>query len=222
MACSLPSSARRRLPAWVALGIAAGLAGGCADHPETLEPPRLDLARYSAIGMVTFRASGPAGSAVNGEAATKEFLATIHSAQPGTPVLELGDEAGVVRGVGASALDPDAVRAIGERRRVEVVVVGHVTEKTSQPKVAVDTVWNRISAGADLQGDLEVRMLETGSGATVWSTTAHAQVPIGQIELGTTGVSGLRASPLEEARRALVQDLVWQATSDLRSHWVQR
>ncbi len=211
-----------RVNALTALCAAAALAAGCAKHPETLEPPRLDLTRYGSIGMVTFRASGPTGAGVLGDAATKEFLATIHSAQPGTPVLELGDEAGVMRGLGASALGPDAVRTIGERQHVDAVVLGSVVEKKAQPRVAVDTVWNRISAAAELQGELEVRMLETESGATVWSTTAHAQVPIGQIELGATGVSGLQANPMEEARRALVEQLVWQATGDLRAHWVQR
>ncbi|HKJ23454.1 MAG TPA: hypothetical protein VKB65_01435 [Myxococcota bacterium] len=99
---------RRRIAlCGIALGLLAG--AGCA-KPRVWQEPRLDLARYGTVGLVEFDSNRG-----DGEWATRRFLASLHAAQVGVPVLELGPLRPVLRSVGHETLGPEAARAIGER-----------------------------------------------------------------------------------------------------------
>jgi hypothetical protein len=201
-----------------ALGLA--LAAGCAEKgpPPVLVPPRLDLARFPTLGIVEFDATGGPGV---GALATREFLAAVHDAQPGTPMLELGTASqafGIPRG---AAPDAEAVRALAERAHVDALVLGTIVERKATPRVALDGNLG-LAASAHLLGTLDVRVLEGRSGATVWSTAVRAEAPIAALGVGRVGLPRVDATPVEEARVALVQDLVGQATFDLRPRWVRR
>lgn len=210
---------RHSLSTWIALALSAFLAAACAaKRPSVLEPPRLDLSRYETLGLVEFRASGAKELAA---LATREFLSSVHAAQPGTPMLELGS-AGRALGVAAGeAPDPEAVRALAARSHVDAIVLGEIHAQTSQPRMALDPAYGTASASASLQGTLDVRILDGATGATVWSASARGEVPLAGIDLTARGISRLDANPVEEARAALVQSLVDEATFDLRPHWVQ-
>jgi hypothetical protein len=150
---------------------------------------------------------------------TREFLAALQSAQPGTPVLELGDERILLSELGRQTLDPDAVRMLGERRHVDAVIVGTLESQRVSPKVALDapSAWG--SASADLEGALRVRILDTRSGATVWSTVARAKAQIAGLDMTPQGVSNIGTSGRVEAQQILVTRLVRNATGDFWARW---
>lgn len=194
----------------IALAALATFVAACASkQPTELVPPRLDLARYRALGLVEFSANGAQGL---GAAATREFMTAIHAAQPGTPVLELGR---------AGAADPQAVKALATRSDVDVVVLGEVSEHKSTPRLALDPAWRSASAQASLEASLDVRMLDGATGATIWSASSRRSIPIASLNV-SGGLPRLDANPVEEARAILVRDLVDDVTFDLRSRWVQR
>jgi hypothetical protein len=164
--------------------------------------------------MIEFSSKGSSGL---GASASREFLAAIHSAQPGTPVLELGDERRILGAVKAESLDPAAIRAIGEKYGVDVIVVGMLGAQEVKPKVSVGSL-DAISASAELEGMLDARIIETQSGATVWTRTSRAKETIARVDLSTGGISG-GGSATSEARARLVRCLVEGATDDFWSHW---
>lgn len=205
--------------AFLALALAGALAVGCSKSPPREKvwfPPRVDLARWGTLGMIEFSASEDPGL---GPLASREFLAALQSAQPGTPVLELGDERSVLAERGAVALGPDAIRAIGERHRVDALVVGRLAAKPSAPSIAFDSSALWASASAELAGTLDARIFDTRTGATVWSTASRASEPLARVDISSNGVSGLGASPAQDAKLRLVRSLVAHATADFWGHW---
>ncbi len=191
---------------------------GCASHPQRAAeyvPPRLDLTRYQALGIVEL-ASG--AKARLGSAATEEFVAAVHSAQPGTPVLELGPLPGGLR----ARVTPEQVREIAKRERVDAIFVGEVSEADGSPRVAVDPTWGTASASAQRKAKLTVRLLDGATGATVWSATSERTIPVVAFDGSLRGLSSVHTTPADEARAILVRDLVNDVTFDLRPQWVQR
>jgi hypothetical protein len=179
----------------------------------------MDLARYETIGMIEFTASGAKGL---GGAASREFLATIQSAQPGTPILELGDQTRVLGAVDAEALDPETIRRIGQKYQVDAVVVGVLGAQEVKPRVSVGPSLEGLSASAEIEGVLDARIFETQSGATIWSTATRAKQSVAKVELSSAGVSGIGANDPNDARTRLVQCLVEQATGDFWPRWEKR
>src|SRR5262249_43401648 len=110
---------------------------GCAHQPAAPRvriPPRIDLSRLGTLGILIFASPGHESF---GAEVTREFLATVQSAQPGTPVLELGEERLVLSDLGRTTLDPDALRALGEKRHVDAVIVGTLESQRVSPKIAL-------------------------------------------------------------------------------------
>jgi hypothetical protein len=203
-----------RFVASVSLGVALVSFAGCASRsPAEYVPPRLDLARYEALGIAEFSASRKSDL---GTAATEEFVASVHSAQPGTPVLELG-------ALGARGkLTPEAIRELAAREHLSAVFVGEVTESESKPRVAFDPSYGTASASAERKAKITVRLLDGASGATMWSATSERTIPVVALDGSLRGISSVRTTPADEARAILVRDLVNDVTYDLRPHWVQR
>jgi len=203
----------------VLLALVAGLAMGCAKsapRERVWIPPRVDLARWGTIGMIEFSAGGAPGLA---PLASREFLAALQAAQPGTPVLELPDESRVLAEIGGHALDPETIRAIGERYRVDSLVVGRIETRQAVPNVAFDSGLRWVTASAELQGGLDARIFETASGATLWTRSAHATAPLAHLDVSTAGVSGVGAADAGDAQLHLVRNLAARATADFWGTW---
>jgi hypothetical protein len=202
-----------RLP--LAVGVAIVVAG-CSSSSKVLVPPRMDLTRYGTIGMISFSSRDDQDL---GNLASRQFVAAIQAAQPGTPILELGDASRVLGEALPETLDPETVRAIGQKYRVDVLVVGVLGAQEVKPKVAIGGSVPSVSASAELEGVLNARMLDGRSGATVWSAAARAKEPLAHVSLSAGGLSGLGGNVRGDAREHLVDGLVKQATRDFWSHW---
>jgi hypothetical protein len=208
---SLTRSGVALLVPLLALGVS------CASRPERpaeYVPPRLDLARYEALGIAEFRGNEKLGL---GAAATAEFLAAIHSAQPGTPMLELGVLAGVRNNVAA-----EAIREVAKREHVGAVFVGEISESKSKPRVAIDPSFASGSVSSERKAKLTVRLLDGVSGATVWSSTSERTIPVVAFDGAFGDLPNVHTTPADEARAILVRDLVNDVTFDFRPQWVRR
>lgn len=213
----LPHPSPRKL--WLVSALFAALLSGCSSGPKreaVLIPPRMDLSRYGTLGLVDFVA--PAEEDL-GARASREFLAALQSAQPGTPVLELGSQERLLAQLGRGSLDAEAARLIGEKYRVDALIVGSLDSQRVSPKVAFDSMATWMSASAELQGALDVRILVTKNGATVWSAASRAKTEIAGVQVSDRGVSTTGSGSPDDARQRLVNRLVRSATQDFWSHW---
>jgi hypothetical protein len=202
-----------------ALLLAAAMSWGCTRTVLVPVPPRMDLGGYGTLGVVEFASN--AGPGVDAQA-TREFQAHIHSAQPGTRLLELGSREALLKETGARQLDAGALKKIGAKHGVDAIFLGEVTY--SEPKTSVtvsDMSKLEGSARTVVRGDMSARLVETRTGASVWSSSSWATRQVGGVSVSAErGVSGgvRNSNPREE----MVPALVFHVTQDFRSGTVRQ
>jgi hypothetical protein len=198
--------------------VAPALLVGCAKPrpPKTLIPPRVDLARFGTLGMIEFSGHGGDGLGV---LASREFLASMQRGQPGTPVVELGSQKRVLATLSRDTLDFEAIRAIGEKYGVDALVVGAVQAEKVQPNLSFDSAARWMTAAAELESGLDAKIVDTRSGATLWSTATRARAELGRVDVDTGGISSTGGDRPDDARLRLVRELVDDATDDFWPYW---
>jgi hypothetical protein len=200
-----------------ALAVLLVLLPACAK--KVLAPPRVDLGGWRTIGIVEFSGGGNPELGVQ---ATQEFMEAVHYAQPGVRILELGTQDHVLAEVDSAALDFEAVRALRERYGVDAVFVGRVELGHVKPNLRFGQSFASMEARADLQGEIAARLLETGSGATVWSRTASASRNVARVGVPSTGLPSFGAADPNDLHAGLVRQLVANVSGDFYSHWVKQ
>jgi hypothetical protein len=201
-----------------ALVVSLLLIASCAST-RVLMPPPVDLHAFGRIGMMEFTSA--IGTDINARA-SRQFMAAIHSAQPGVPVLEIGDRQKSLAAVGHSVLDADAVRALGKTHQVDTILVGDLDAQRVRPGVSLGVGFESLSAGADLQGALTVRMYDTRSGATLWTESVNGSAPLASVAVAKGDLAGLGVTDPRAAEDHLVELLVGRATQDFWPYWVTR
>ena len=192
---------------------------GCSRTVLVPVPPRMDLKNYGTLGIVEF-ASNSDRSIIS--LATRRFQEQIQSAQPGTRFIELGNRETVLAAVGGRQLDADALRKIGEKYGVAAIFLGDIAY--SEPKTDVKlTDITRLEGGArtEIRADISSKLVETSTGASLWSSSAWARKQIGRVSVSAErGISARTstANPREE----MVPALVYQLTHDFRPSSVRQ
>jgi hypothetical protein len=190
------------------------LAAACSSN-RILVPPRVDLASYGTVGLIEF-SSGTEKEL--GQLATQAFVSSIQEAQPGVPVLELGQETEVLQALSRDRIDPAAVQAIGKKYQVDAVVFGQLTATDVSPRISLDTLGKSVNARAELEGKLVAKICDAKSGATLWTNAADGRETVAAVQLSRGGVAG-GGDDLDQAQGRLVQSLVAQLTNDFWPHW---
>jgi hypothetical protein len=198
----------------LALVLALVLLAGCASKTVLVHvPPRLDMGTYPITGIVEFAANADDTIAQN---ATRRFQASVQHAQPGTRFIELGTREQLLDAVGARELDAPTIKKIGQKYGVAALFVGELTY--SEPKIEVvgfDPTRLQGAVKAELKADMATRLMETSSGASVWSSSSWAKRQLGSVRVSAdVGVSG-RVSP-SNPRAEMIPDMIHHLTHDFR------
>ena len=203
------------------IAVLAAALWGCS-HTQTVMvpvPPRVDLKPYGTLGIVEFSSNGE--RALNAQA-MRQFEEQVQEAQPGTRFLELGSREAVLAGVGAKAFDAESVRRIGEKYRVNALFIGDIVYSDPHVDIRVGDIA-RLEGGmrSELRADISGRLLETGTGASVWTRSAWTKRQLGTLNVSAQkGVSGdLHGS--SSPREQMVPSLVYQLTHDFRPSTVR-
>jgi hypothetical protein len=192
---------------------------GCSHWVVVPVPPRMDLKTFGTLGIVEFTSNHDAAANAR---ATREFQAHVHSAQPGTPLLELGARETVLAAVGGTQFDAETLRKIGQKYGVEALFVGEIVY--SEPKtdyVVKDLARVEGAARTAVRGDVAVKLMEARSGASIWSSSAWARRETSRVDVSLDrGVSGKvrGADPREE----MIPSFIWHLTADFRSTTVSQ
>jgi len=176
-------------------------------------PPRMPLQGYGTLGLVQFDSNSHAGIDAQ---TTREFESHLHSAQPGTRIVELGSREMLLASVGGHQLDAPTLRRIGQKYGVDAIFVGSLTYSDPKTDVRVSDV-GRLEGGVriEVRGDITGKLIETRSGASVWSSSAWARRPLGKVSVSADqGVTGAMRSG--NPREEMVPTLVYHLTSDFR------
>jgi hypothetical protein len=205
--------------AGISLLVSFALLCACSHTVLVSVPPRVDLKNYGTLGIVDFASNSDAAVRAR---ATRQFEEEIQAAQPGTRFIELGERDALLAAVGSRQLDVDSLKKIGAKYGVGAVFVGELAY--SEPRVDVKlTDVAKLEGGvkAEMRGDISSRLLETASGASVWSNSAWARRQIGSLSVSASqGVSGGMHN--ENPREAMLPTLVYQLTYAFRPSTVRQ
>ena len=201
------------------LAITLVILSGCSHTEKVLVPPKIELKAYHSIGVIEF--------STNAEDTlkpyvTQNFIQNVQSAQPGTRILELGDEEQILRALGHRRLNPETIQSIGRKYNVDAVILGHLQVSTIKPKINVFTAAKALSAKAYIEAALRTRILETDSGATLWTRATTGKTQVARINLMEGGPVSFGISDPKEKYGKLVPNLVYVNTHDFRSTYEYR
>jgi hypothetical protein len=200
------------------------LSVGCAGNPQrppvqvsqVQVPPRLDLGEWGAIGIVEFDGGSDPKLA---EQTTRRFVQMLQAAQPGARILELGDERRVLTKLGHDELDFEAVRALGERYRVDAVFTGLLELGEVKPQIRFGQALAALRARADVTAHLSAKLLETHAGALVWSRSSTAKANVARLGVPISGLPSFGAKDPTDTHAGLIQRLVAELRYDFYPTW---
>jgi hypothetical protein len=201
-----------------ALLLSLGIFSGCTSSVLVRVPPRMDMKAYETTGILDFASN--ADATIN-QYATQQFQQQLQAAQPGTRFIELGARESILAAVGAKQLDADAIRKIGQKYGVTAIFHGNITYSEPTTDIRV-TDLTRLQGGvkAEIKGDIFGRLVETTTGASIWSSSAWAKRPLGGVVSRDQGVSvALKNS---NPRYEMVPTLVYHLTNDFRASTVRQ
>jgi hypothetical protein len=174
---------------------------GCTKTITVTIPPRVDLKAYPVIGVIDFSAQPPE----LGANATQKFLSHISSAQPGVRLLELGSRQQLLKEVGRSDLDIQAIKALGHKYGVTALLSGTVELSEPHSNVSIGSNLSSISAQTKIDGKMSAKLWETASGATAWSNSSWGNWKVSGISLSERGtLNAVIRTPQEEQDRILM------------------
>jgi len=203
----------------ITLLLLLALLSGCSRTMLVPVPPRMDLRTYGTVGIVEFASNSE--RAVNAHA-TRQFQEQVQAAQPGTRFIDLGDRQTLLAAIGGRQLDVDALKKIGEKYGVAAVFLGDIAYSEPRTDVKIADL-QKLEGGVrtEVRGDISSRLMETATGASVWSSSAWARRQLGGVNVSAEhGVSGSvsKSNPRDE----MVPALVYQLTHDFRPSSVRQ
>lgn len=195
---------------------------GCSSSPslkkeKVMVPPVVNLKAFGVIGVIAF-ASNAQGDVH--QYVTQQFMQSVQSAQPGVRLLELGREDQILKSVGHTQLNFDAIRSIGKKYKVDALFYGDLAVSNIKPELNFSTGFSTMRAQAYVEGRLNNKLFETASGATVWTHLASGRQPVANVRLIKDGPINVGVTDPEEKYGQLVDGMVAHNTRDFRpSHF---
>jgi len=192
---------------------------GCSHTEKVLLPPKVELKAYRNIGVIEFSTNAEHNLR---QYVTQNFIQNVQSAQPGTRVLELGSEDHVLKSLKCRELDLKTIKSIGDEYNVDALILGHLQISEIKPNVKIFSASQAVRAHVYVEAALRTKILETDSGATLWTKANAEKMSVAKLNLATAGSFGFSASDPKEKYGKLVPGLVYANTSDFRSRYVYK
>ena len=187
------------------------LISGCG--PRVMVPPEIDLTEYEVLGLIDF-SSNMEGN--HDEYATQKFIEAITENQKGIRIIELGSEDEILESLNQKKINSKAVKVIGEQYNVKTVIIGDLNISDVKPKIDILSLVKSMSFSAEVKASLSVRLLETNSGATIWTNSAQDEAEVAHISIISGNLFSFNATDPDEAYGDLIDKLVRDVTKDFR------
>ncbi|MFC1538358.1 hypothetical protein ACFL6H_02955 [Candidatus Latescibacterota bacterium] len=181
---------------------------GCG--PKIIVPPLVDLAQFESVGLIGFTSN--AEGTLN-EYTTQQFMASITNSQYEAVIIEIGDMDTILKSVNSESLNPDAIKAIGEKHDVSTILTGSLEISEVKPKLHL---FFGLGMRADVNATLVIKLYETNRGATLWAATGEDVKTVAEVSVFQGGGFHFNARDPEEAYGDLVKSLIREVTRDLR------
>jgi hypothetical protein len=179
----------------------------------------MDLGNYDRIALVTFSAD-PAKNSF-GLLATQRFAEEVLASQSGFELLELGPADSSVARLLAEGDAPAAAQELGRQKHIPAVFFGRLAVSDAKPRGSV-SAGGDVNVGATVAAELNVRLLSTSTGGTLWRSSGAASQSVGQVTMNGGRLPSISATDPNAAYANMVDDMVAQVTRDFRPTWVKQ
>ena len=193
---------------------------GCSGtkHETVTLPPRIDLTQHDTIGVIDFTTTAKGKL---GPLTTRRFTDLARRDQGLVRIIEFGSESEALSSVGESDVSTETLKALGRKHGVKTIITGELTVSEVKPDIRIHS-WSSGSISGKVNATLAVELIETDTGASIWSTSARSTRTVGHINVFKDGVFSFDAEDPESAYGELVDSLVAQVTRDFRVRYERR
>ena len=194
------------------------IVAGCAARQTVMVPPRIDLTQHEMIGVIDFKTTqkGELGPLV-----TRRFTEAARQDQGLVRIVGFGSEKEVLRSIDGERLSQEVLQALGRERGVRTILIGELVVSDIRPDLRLTSGLRSGSLSAKVDATLAVELIETATGASIWSSSARATRSVGHISVFKGGEFAFDAEDPEQAYGGLVDSLVAAVTRDFRATWQQ-
>jgi hypothetical protein len=140
-------------------------------------------------------------------------LVRIVEVRPGTEVARSG---------APTRWTPETYRALGRENGVQTILTGQLKVSSVRPSIQVSALLRSGHVSAQVDATLEVQMIETATGASIWNGSGSATRTLGNVGVFGGKEFAFDADDPERAYGDLVDALVEQVTRDFRATWERR
>ncbi len=184
---------------------------------KVMVPPRIDLKQHEVVGIIQFECDRRGDLA---PFTTRKFTEAIRRDQEMVRIVNLGTVSEVLREIGYDKLSKAAFQAIGEEYELATVFTGELLISDVRPDISLALIFTAgMSVSAEVDATLDAQMVETESGASLWSASSSATREIGYVSVWEGGSFVFDAEDPERAYGKLVNTLVEDASRDFRVTW---
>ena len=191
---------------------------GCGGT-KVMVPPRIDLQQHEVLAVIEFSSSREGEL---GPLATARFVEAIRADQGLVRIVDLGTETEALRAVGAARLDRAAYQALGQTHDVNTIFTGELIISDIRPAIRISSDLGNMGVAADVDATLNVEMVETASGASIWSRSASVTKRVGEVSLLGSRDVVFDADNPERAYGELIDALVVAVSGEFRATWERR
>jgi hypothetical protein len=201
------------------LALSLGCGGTRRTYTTYTVPPRVDLTQLDVIGVIEIDSSSKGEL---GTMATRRLTDEARRDQGLVRIVALGTEADALASVGKTSLDREALKELGRKHGLHTIMKGKLDVSDIRPNFSISSTLESGSITAKVIATMSVELVETASGASIWSTSSRAADSVGHIRVFNGGDFVLDAEDPERAYGQLVDRLVHEATHDFRVTYERR
>ena len=207
----------KKTPGLVIVAVLLTVTLGCG--PKVMVPPVIDLKQHEVIGIIEFSSSSEGEL---GPLATRKFIEMARRDQGIVRIVELGSEEDVLEDIGSDRLDPATFKSLGEKYQISTIITGELIVSDVRPDIKITPGGGYMSFGAEVDASLSSQMVETSTGASIWSSSAKATKSVGNVNVFGGKAFSFDAEDPEKAYGKLIDALVKEITEDFRVTWERR
>ncbi len=208
---------RKVILIFMAICVISAIFVGCGKR--VMLPPRIDLKEHEIIGLIQFKCSNEGKLA---PLVTRRFSQAIREDQAMVRIINLGTEKEVLKAIGSKKFDQKAFQDIGEKYGVKTIFVGNLNVSDIRPDLDIGLALKHMSITGEIDVELDVQMIETITGASLWNGSASATKNIGGLGIIDKKHFVFNAEDPDRAYGELVDVLVDYLSHDFRVRWVRQ
>lgn len=179
-------------------------------------PPLIDLKEHEVIGVIEFKAKDDEEL---GKYITRKFIDAIRKDQGVVSIIELGPEVSALQEVGRHKLDADAFKALGDKHKIRTIFYGEIEVANVMPDVSITPGLDFIKVEAEVEAVINAQMIESATGASLWSGSGRAVEKIGGIDFSGGSIVGFDAENPHKTYKKLFNNAIKEVTKEFRMGW---